>query len=140
MTFYPHLIDAVEVIVLWFVEINQPDNIEVFPILLAGLYLDAIANLVVELVVRVHHIRAGIIFPVFAHNLIEYICVNLGIDTPQRIAEYFRQYALLHARPHGSRYIILSLNAGVARYTLPPVFRLRQSGACRLFDIVCADE
>ena len=52
--------------------------------LVARLDLDSVAQLVIELIVGVHHIGAGVVLAVLTDDAVKRLRVNLRIDATQR--------------------------------------------------------
>ena len=58
-----------EVVVLYILKVYQPNDVKVVFAILLYLYIDTIAQIVIELIVRVHHVLTRIILTEVGYNL-----------------------------------------------------------------------
>ena len=125
MAFYPHLVYAVEVVILRVVIVYQLHDFEVITLCRSCIYLDTISQLVIEPIVYVYYVLSAKVPAVVVHYIIYDALIHLRIDTHQCLSEHLWQDAFLYTATTSSTHFVLFFYAGIALYALPSVFGLR---------------
>ena len=94
MPLNPHLVDAMEIILLGMVEVDEAHDVEVILAVSAHMHLDAIAYFLIEGIVGVQHIRAREILAQVIQEDAQNVLVHLRIEPLQGSEEHIGQDAL----------------------------------------------
>ena len=125
MSFYPHLINAVEVVVLYVIKIYQFYYLKVITFSGTSVNPLAITQLIIQSVVYVYHILTSIVSTVVVYYIVYDILTYVWVYTLQCLAENFWQYAFLHTATTSNANVVLFLYAWITFYASPTVFWLR---------------
>ena len=85
----PHLAHDRKDVIRRAVEVDKADKVEVLLVALAGLYLDAVADAVVEAVVDVRHVLAGEVAAKVGVDAVDFLAVDARVEAFQGCAEDF---------------------------------------------------
>ncbi len=140
MSLDPHLVDAMEVIAVGMVEVDEAHDVEVILAVAAHLYLDAVAYLLVERIVGIYHIRTREVLAKVLEDAFQYILPRLRIEPLQGSEEHTGQDALRWVGTTSSGDLVLRLHPRVTLDALPSILRKRKAVAYCLLYIVFTDK
>ena len=89
MALYPHLINAVEVVVLYVVEVNQLNYLKVIAFSRTCINPQSVTQLVIQSVVHIYHILTAKVSTVVVYYTVDDILAYVWVNALECIAEHF---------------------------------------------------